>query len=218
VSREEDRNRMVERQIAGRGIRDERILAAFRKVPRHEFVPPGEERFACEDAPVPIGDGQTISQPYMTALMLRALELAGGEKVLEVGSGSGYVAALLSELGADVIGIERIARLARESAARLARLGCGRVRIVEGDGSAGLPAEAPFDRILVSCAAPRAPAPLADQLAPGGLLVVPVGDRYAQTLLRLRRTPAGPRIENLGPCTFVPLLGEHGFSAGEAWA
>ncbi len=185
MSHEEDRGRMVERQIAARGIRDDRILAAFRRVPRHEFIPAGELRYAYEDAPVPIGDGQTISQPYMTALMLRSLDLEGGEKVLEVGSGSGYVAALLSELGASVIGIELVTRLARESAARLAGLGYARARIMEGDGSAGLPAEAPFDRILVSCAAPQVPATLAGQLAPGGLLVVPVGNRREQTLVRV---------------------------------
>ncbi len=182
------------------------------RVPRHEFVSGGHRDMAYEDTPLPIGEGQTISQPYMVALMTEALRLGGTEKVLEVGTGSGYQAAVLAEMGCAVHTIEREASLAGEAAARLARLGYTAVRVRTGDGTLGLPEEAPFRGIVVTAGGPRVPGTLRDQLDPGGgVLVIPVGDRGYQELIRVTRRGERFTEENLGGCRFVPLLGEEGW-------
>ncbi len=202
---------MVEAQIRRRGIGDPRVLAALARVPRHEFVPENLRAMAYDDTPLPIGGGQTISQPYMVALMTEALGLQGGEKVLEVGTGSGYQAAVLAELGCHVISVERDPDLAEQAARRLERLGYD-VRVVVGDGTLGVPEEAPFQAILVTAGAPRVPPSLEAQLHPeGGVLVIPVGDRGVQELLRLTRWGGRVLREGLGGCRFVPLVGKEGW-------
>ncbi len=209
------RRSMVERQIRARGIRDVRVLDAMLRVPRHEFVPANLRSMAYDDTPLPIGEGQTISQPFMVALMTEALGVGEGDKVLEVGTGSGYQAAVLRELGCQVHTIERHPGLAREAAARLRRLGYEDVRVHVGDGTLGLPEEAPFRGILVTAGAPDVPSALKGQLDPsGGVLVVPVGDRGFQDLLRVTRKGNRFLRENLGGCRFVPLIGEEGWNDG----
>lgn len=201
-----ERQRMVATQIEARGIQDRRVLAAMAAVPRHRFVPESSRGYAYEDSPLSIGRGQTISQPYMVALMAEALELKGQEKVLEVGSGSGYAAAVLARLAKQVLGIELEKELNDRAEATLRQLGVANARLRCGDGFAGWPGEAPFDAILLSCAAPEVPAPLLDQLRPGGILLMPQGDPGAvQTLVRLRKTPSGMAREALIPVRFVPL-------------
>ena len=200
------RARMVREQLAPRGIRDSRVLEAMGRVPRHELVPEGLRARAYDDAPLPIGEGQTISQPLVVAAMTQALELRGGERVLEVGTGSGYQAAVLAELGVRLYTIELEPELAARAARDLERLGYGeRIETRVGDGYAGWPEAAPFDAIVVTAAPDHVPEPLIDQLAPGGRLVIPVGDRSAQQLLLLRRTAAGIEREELLPVRFVPL-------------
>lgn len=205
------RLRMVEEQIRARGIRDERLLDAFREIPRHRFVPPGLEDSAYADEPLPIGSGQTISQPYIVAEMTRALSLAGSEKVLEIGTGSGYQAALLSRLAREVLTVERIAALSGAARETLEGLGCANVRFFVGDGSLGLPEEAPFDRIIVTAASPDIPGPLFAQLVEDGVMVIPVGGRWEQLLVRVRKRKGKATTETLGGCRFVPLLGDSGF-------
>ncbi len=205
------RREMVHYQIRRRGIRDPRVLDALEEVPRHLFIPPGLIDRAYDDGPLPIGDGQTISQPFIVALMTEALELSGIEKVLEVGTGSGYQAAILSRLCAEVVTIERIAVLSDAARRRVETLGCLNVRFVVGDGSGGVPSEAPFDRILVTAAAPALPEPLFAQLAEGGLLVAPFGGYTEQELTAVRKVKGVPRYASLGGCRFVPLIGTHGF-------
>ena len=207
------RRSMVERQIRARGIRDVRVLDAMLRVPRHEFVPANLRSMAYDDTPLPIGEGQTISQPFMVALMTEALGVGEGDKVLEVGTGSGYQAAVLRELGCEVHTIERHPDLAREAAERLRRLGYGDIHVHVGDGTLGLPEEAPFQGILVTAGAPDVPSALRRQLDPaGGVLVVPVGDRGFQDLLRVTRKGYRFSRENLGGCRFVPLIGEEGWN------
>jgi protein-L-isoaspartate(D-aspartate) O-methyltransferase len=206
----EQRRAMIETQLRRRGIRDPRVLEAMAQVPRHEFVPPQLFREAYEDHPLPIGGGQTISQPYMVAAMVEALALRGAEKVLEVGTGSGYEAAVLARLAAKVYTIEYDAGLARTARERLSRMGLANVIVVEGDGSLGYPASAPYDGILVAAAAPEVPARLFEQLTEGGRLVIPVGRRDWQELRLIRKLDGGPVVTGLGQCRFVPLLGEHG--------
>lgn len=208
-----DRDAMVERQLRARGIEDERVLAAMRAVPRELFVPPGMAGRAYDDAALPIGAGQTISQPFMVAHICAELGLHGGERVLDVGTGSGYQAAVLAELAGEVHSIERIPALADSARERLSAAGYGdRVRVHVGDGSRGLPEHAPFAGIAVAAAAPSLPASLYEQLEPGGRLVVPVGGRREQLLQAIVRTPEGPAVLRTVPCRFVPLLGEEGFS------
>ena len=202
---------MVEDQLRARDIVDQRVLDAMERVPRELFVPAGEQHRAYADAALPIGHGQTISQPYMVARIAEALGLAGGEKVLDVGSGSGYQAAVLAELADEVHTIERIPELAERARANLAAAGYGGVRVHVGDGSRGLPDRAPFDAIAVAAAAPELPPTLYDQLEPRGRLVVPIGRRGVQRLEVIVRSPQGPAILRSVPCRFVPLLGEEGF-------
>ena len=199
-------------QIQPRGVRDVRVLEAMRRVPRDRFVPAERRADAWADRPVPIGRGQTISQPFMVALMSEALGLHGSERVLEVGTGSGYQAAVLGELAAEVFSVERIAELAGTAARTLEDLGCVNVTVVIGDGCRGLLEHAPFDAILVAAAAPSVPAALRDQLADGGILVVPIGESAAvQVLTIVRRTGARFTSEEGTGCRFVPLIGEGAF-------
>jgi protein-L-isoaspartate(D-aspartate) O-methyltransferase len=205
---------MVERQLRSRDVADERVLAAMERVPRELFVPESLHGRAYDDAALPIGGGQTISQPYMVAKICEALALRGDERVLDVGSGSGYQAAVLAELAAEVDTIERVPELAELARANLQAAGYDRVRVHTGDGSRGLPERAPFDAIAVAAAAPELPQTLYDQLEPRGRLVVPVGRRGIQRLEVIIRSPEGPAVIRSVPCRFVPLLGEEGFSSG----
>jgi protein-L-isoaspartate(D-aspartate) O-methyltransferase len=210
-----DRDAMVELQLRARGIDDERVLAAMAVVPRELFLPEELLHRAYDDAALPIGSGQTISQPYMVALICGGLQLRGGERVLDVGTGSGYQAAVLAEMGAEVHSIERVPELAELARTALEAAGYGGlVEVHVGDGTRGLPAEAPFEAIAVAAAAPGIPQPLYDQLAEGGRLVVPVGPRREQLLQAVVRSPEGPAALAGVPCRFVPLVGAAGFRGG----
>jgi protein-L-isoaspartate(D-aspartate) O-methyltransferase len=211
VPPEIQRERMVEEQLRGRDIADERVLEAMEHVPRELFVPEEMKRRAFDDAALPIGAGQTISQPYMVARIAEELGLDGDERVLDVGTGSGYQAAVLAELADDVHTIERIPELAEQARSNLAAAGYERVEVHEGDGSRGLPEHAPYDAVAVAAAAPGFPQALYDQLRPGGRLVVPVGGRHGQRLEVIVRSPEGPAVLKSVPCRFVPLVGEEGF-------
>jgi protein-L-isoaspartate(D-aspartate) O-methyltransferase len=206
-----ERERMVERQLRGRDIVDERVLAAMERVPRELFVPEDLRRQAFDDAALPIGAGQTISQPYMVARICEELGLDGDERVLDVGTGSGYQAAVLAELADEVHSIERVPELAEQARRNLVAAGYDRVVVHVGDGSRGLPDHAPYDAIAVAAAAPGFPQALYDQLKPGGRLVVPVGKRHGQRLQVIVRSPEGPAVLRSVPCRFVPLVGEEGF-------
>ncbi len=208
---------MVHTQLIPRGIRDERVLAAMRKVPRHLFVSESSRHRAYDDMALSIGEGQTISQPYMVAVMTELLELKGDEKVLEIGTGSGYQAAILAELSKQVFSIERIPALAARAEERLRALGYDAVRIKVSDGTLGWIDEAPFDRIIVTAGAPKVPDPLKEQLAEDGILVAPVGDRFSQQLLRIVKKDGTFREEFHTLCVFVPLIGEHGWKSAEEW-
>jgi protein-L-isoaspartate(D-aspartate) O-methyltransferase len=211
--RSQPRERMVERQLRRRGIEDERVLAAMGRVPRELFVLPEQRGAAYGDNALPIGHGQTISQPSMVARICSELQLEGGERVLDVGAGSGYQAAVLAELAAEVTSVEVIPELAEQARENLAAAGYAQVEVIAGDGALGLPEHAPFDAIAVAAAAPEPPPALYEQLAEGGRLVVPVGGRSEQRLLVVEKRPGGPRIRESVPCRFVPLVGEHGFPA-----
>jgi protein-L-isoaspartate(D-aspartate) O-methyltransferase len=209
-----ERRSMVDRQLRRRGITDERVLAAFADVPREAFVGGAVEEFAYEDTALPIDEGQTISQPYIVALMVEALQIRPTDRVLEVGAGSGYAAAILGRLAGHVYAIERNERLANDARDRLRRLGYDNVEIRAGDGTLGWPDAAPFDAILVSAGGPDVPKALLDQLAPGGRLIIPVGGQREQRLVRITRTGDGFVTEDLGAVTFVPLIGEGGWNDG----
>jgi protein-L-isoaspartate(D-aspartate) O-methyltransferase len=203
------RREMVERQIRRRGVRDPLVIRAMEAVPRHEFVPAAVSHDAYADSPLAIGEGQTISQPYMVAAMTEALELTGSQRVLEIGAGSGYQAAVLSLLAREVIAIEFRPLLARAARERLAHLGYSNVSVEIADGSEGWPAAAPYDAILAAAAAPAVPAPLIEQLADGGRLVIPIGTRENQELHRIRKIDG--RIDDfpMFACRFVPLVGRY---------
>jgi len=206
------RARMVERQLRRRGIADERVLAAMGEVPREAFVPPRQRHRAYADSALPIAQGQAISQPWIVAAICQALELRGSERVLEVGTGSGYSACVLSLLAAEVVSIERHQTLALAARETLASLAVTNVELEIGDGSRGLPERAPFDAIAVHAAAPAAPPALIAQLAEGGRLVVPIaGDDEVDVLTRLRRRGEQIEVETIAPCRFVPLVGDEGF-------
>jgi protein-L-isoaspartate(D-aspartate) O-methyltransferase len=202
---------MVEDQLRGRDVADERVLAAMEQVPRELFVPEDAWPKAYADAALPIGHDQTISQPYMVARICEVLGLTGRERVLDVGSGSGYQAAVLAELAAEVHTIERIPELAEQARENLAAAGYERVQVHVGDGSVGLPGHAPFDAIAVAAAAPALPERLYEQLEPRGRLAVPIGGRWGQRLELVVRSPEGPAVVRSVPCRFVPLVGKEGF-------
>ncbi len=202
---------MVERQLRHRGISDERVLAAMGEVPREEFVPERYRGRAYADSALPIGEGQTISQPWIVAAICQALELSGGERVLEIGTGSGYSAAVVARLAAEVIGVERHGELAASARRALGALGVANVEVLVGDGSRGVPERAPFGAIAVHAAAPAPPLELLGQLADGGRLVVPIAADRADLLTVFRRRGDELRREEIGPCRFVPLIGEEGF-------
>lgn len=207
------RESMVRTQLLPRGIRDPKVLAAMRKVPRHLFVEEALRSQAYGDFPLPIGEQQTISQPYIVAFMTEALELQGTEKVLEIGTGCGYQAAILAEIVPEVYSIERLPDLAAKARRILESLRYFNVRIKVGDGTLGWPEEAPFDAIMVTAAAPGIPRPLLDQLAMGGRLIIPVGDRFSQTLDVVHKTADGLQHDYRGGCRFVKLIGSYGWEA-----
>lgn len=213
------RHRMVAEQLVARGVRDERVLDAMRHVPREAFVPEHLREAAYADRPLPIGEGQTISQPYIVAVMAAALGLQGKENVLEIGTGSGYGAAVLAHIVHDVHSIERIPALARRARETLERLGCDRVQVIEGDGSLGWAAAAPYDAIVVTAEGPCVPPALRAQLRPGGRLVMPVEDATCgQALIRLVRGDDGAdHVEAMEPVRFVPLIGSGGWPDEESW-
>jgi protein-L-isoaspartate(D-aspartate) O-methyltransferase len=206
------RRRMVEDQVLARGVKDPRVIDAMRRVPRHQFVPEALAAQAYSDFPLPIGERQTISQPYMVAVMSEALQLKGDEKVLEIGTGSGYQAAVLAMLARQVFSLERIPALARQARRILDKAGFARVNVRVTDGTFGWDEEAPFNGIVVTAGAPAVPQPYRDQLAIGGRLVIPVGDRVSQTLVRVTRLSERDfRDEHLFGCRFVPLVGDLGW-------
>ncbi|HSA78304.1 MAG TPA: protein-L-isoaspartate(D-aspartate) O-methyltransferase [Nitrospirota bacterium] len=208
---ESERRLMVDEQIAARGVKDPRVLAAMRKVPRHEFLPEAMRGMAYGDHALPLGEGQTISQPYMVALMTELLELQDTERVLEIGTGSGYQAAVLAELCEKVYTVERVKILAERARAILDRLGYKSVAIKVYDGTYGWKDMAPFDAIMVTAGAPDIPAPLVEQLREGGRMVIPVGERYGQVLVKAVKTAEGIVTVKSIPCMFVPLIGNHGW-------
>lgn len=216
MSYQKERKNMVETQLRRRGIKDPLILEAMLKVPRHEFVPPEGIGAAYFDGPYPIGCGQTISQPYMVAIMTESLRLKRGERVLEIGTGSGYQAAVLAEIAGQVYTVERHAALAYRAEKVIRELGYGNVHVVVGDGTVGLEDKAPFDGIIVTAGAPSVPESLKRQLAEGGRLVIPVGGRWMQSLVRVTRRGDSFHEENLLGCVFVPLIGEEGWK-GEGY-
>ncbi len=205
---------MVDTQLKRRGIKDPLIIKAMGRVVRHEFVPSMQIGSAYLDGPLPIGSGQTISQPYMVAIMTEAMRLKGGEKVLEIGTGSGYQAAVLAEIAGEVYTIERHGELADRAGERLLRLGYDNIHVSVGDGTLGLPEKGPFDGIIVTAGAPHVPESLKMQLSEGGRLIIPVGGRYLQSLLRITRKGDDFKQEDLLGCVFVPLIGENGWGSG----
>jgi protein-L-isoaspartate(D-aspartate) O-methyltransferase len=207
------RLKMVEEQIVSRGIKDAKLIAAMKKIPRHLFVEEALQNQAYGDHPLPIGEKQTISQPYMVALMTEALLLTGKEKVLEIGTGSGYQTAIVAELSEKVFSVERIRPLAIRARKLLYELGYFNVEIKIFDGTFGWIQESPFDAIVVTAGSPDIPQPLIDQLAMGGKLVIPVGDAFVQDLFRVTKTEEGVRKEDLGGCRFVKLIGKYGWES-----
>jgi len=202
---------MVEEQIVLRGVKDPRLIAAMKKVPRHLFVEEALQNQAYNDHPLPIGEKQTISQPYMVALMTEAMQLGGKEKVLEIGAGSGYQTAILAEMATEVFSVERIRSLAIKARKLLYELGYFNVDIKIFDGTYGWVEKSPFDAIIVTAGAPDIPQPLFDQLSIGGRLVIPIGDAFVQDLFRITKTEEGMKKEDLGGCRFVKLIGRYGW-------
>ena len=205
------RERMVQEQAVARGIQDPRVIAALRKIPRHLFVDLGIVNRAYDDSALPIGEKQTLSQPYMTARMVEALSLSGEEKVLEIGTGSGYQTAVLAELCFNVFSVEKIRVLSRKARALLDRLGYQNIALHVGDGTIGWSEHAPYDGIIVSAGSPSVPQPLLEQLGEHGRLLIPIGDEQTQTLVRVSRRPSGFHQEQLGECKFVKLFGKYGW-------
>jgi protein-L-isoaspartate(D-aspartate) O-methyltransferase len=205
---------MLRRHLKGRGIRDPRVIEAMERIPRERFIDESLRAAAYADQALGIDCGQTISQPYIVALMTQALALRGDERVLEIGTGSGYQTAILAELAREVVSVERYETLSQQAAERLTELGCDGVTLVVGDGTLGWPAGAPYDRILVAAAAATAPPPLIEQLAPGGILVIPLGTRDQQMLQAIHKVGGELRAETLSACRFVPLVGEEGWPEG----
>lgn len=202
------RNRMVQEQLIPRGIYDERVLNVFRKIPRHNFVPNESLENAYGDYPLPVGEGQTISQPYMVALMTQCLELKGNEKVLEIGTGSGYQSAILAELVKEVYSVERIASLAQRAKIILDDLGYTNIKIKVGDGTEGWDEFAPYDGIIVTAGAPFVPSPLLEQLAEGGIMAIPIGNAFSQVLTVVKKEKGRITQEEICGCVFVPLIGK----------
>lgn len=216
TSFETQRRKMVRHQIEARGVRDRKVLDAMREVPREAFLPAELADYAYEDGPLPIGSGQTISQPFIVASMVDALDLEPDDRVLEIGGGSGYAAAVISQIAGEVFAIERHGELAEAARERLEKLGYRNVHILHGDGTKGWPDEAPFDAIVVAAAGPKVPESLRQQLAVGGRMVIPVGPtRFEQRLVRVTRTDGGFEEEQLEPVRFVPLIGEEGWRESE---
>mgnify|MGYP001493830757 CR=1 FL=1 len=209
--RADERKAMVERQIAARGIHDPRVLSAMREIPRHIFIPPPYDRAAYEDNPLPIGNGQTISQPYIVALMTELLHPKTTDNMLEIGAGSGYQAAVLSRLIWHLTTIERITTVANLARTNLKSIGIDNVIVIEGDGSQGYMGNAPYDGIIITAATPDVPQPLIEQLADGGVLVAPVGGRDVQNLITLHKKGRSIIRESHGGVRFVPLIGQHGW-------
>lgn len=209
---EEQRQKMVHEQLAKRGIHDPRVLEAFQRIPRHLFVPEDFVDQAYEDHPIQIGGGQTISQPYIVAVMVHLLKLHGHERVLEIGTGSGYQLAILAQLALDVYSVERLPELGATALRRLEQLGFLNVHISSGNGTLGWPEHAPYDAIVVAAASPEIPQPLVDQLGPGGRLVIPVGSKEQQTLLLAEKRPDQLHVTQITQCMFVPLIGEQGWT------
>jgi len=206
---EKERNRMVDEQIVARGVKDPRVLDVMRKVPRHLFIPEAMRSMAYADNALPLGESQTISQPYIVALMTELLELKGAERVLEIGTGSGYQAAILAELCEKVYTVERIKALADRARTTLDNLGYNTVAIKVYDGTYGWKEMAPFDAIMVTAGSPSVPGPLVEQLKEGGRMVIPVGERYGQRLITVVKTVDGSITQKNIPCMFVPLIGNH---------
>ncbi|MCG8584682.1 MAG: protein-L-isoaspartate(D-aspartate) O-methyltransferase [Pirellulales bacterium] len=212
----DDRERMVAEQLAARGINNAAVLSAMRRVPRERFMSKDQQPLAYQDNAAPIACGQTISQPYIVGLMTQALELTGNERVLEIGTGSGYQAAVVAELARDVVSVERHAELAEDAAATLTELGYENVDVVCADGTLGWPARAPYDRIIVTAASPTCPDALLDQLVDGGVTVIPIGEYDSQTLQRITKRGDRTQRVHLCPCRFVPLLGQQGWNPGDS--
>lgn len=210
---EEERHKMVDNQLRSRGIRDRRVLDAMARVERHKFVRADLQDVAYDDRALPTGQGQTISQPYMVAVMTELLELKGDERVLEIGTGSGYQSAILSLLAQEIFTIERVPSLANSAMEVLKELGYLNVYVTIGDGSVGLPDHAPYDAIIVTAAAPKVPEAYTKQLKTAGRLVIPVGDKFTQVLYQIRKTPSGLQQSTSTPCIFVPLIGKDGWDA-----
>jgi protein-L-isoaspartate(D-aspartate) O-methyltransferase len=209
-----ERLAMVDEQLRRRGISDQRVLAVMTKIPRHSFLSSDYQLAAYEDRPLPIGEGQTISQPYMVAVMTQSLELKGDERVLEIGTGSGYQTAILAELAKTICTIERIQELLLRAQKILQELGYENIFFLTGDGTKGWPEKAPFDGIIVTAGAPEIPYTLTSQLAQGGRLVIPVGPRYTQTLYKVTRKGSRFTEEDITGCVFVPLVGDFGWKEG----
>jgi protein-L-isoaspartate(D-aspartate) O-methyltransferase len=205
------RDDMEHTQLVPRGIRDKAVLSAMRTVPRHLFVDESMQYRAYDDMALPIGEGQTISQPYMVAAMTELLGLTGKEKVLEIGTGSGYQAAVLAHLAKEVFTVERIASLAEKAAQRFRDLSYFNIHVKIGDGTLGWPEEAPFDGIIITAASPKIPDPLKEQISEDGIIVIPVGSRFSQQLIKIIKTKSGFEEQYHTPCVFVPLIGEHGW-------